>query len=252
MSVRGLFFRVCVSAVAALLSAGVPQAVSAPHGADSIAVEARTARAAKTRHGDRRPLDRRAHVGYEGWERIIPTHVKVQYAGGMGFMSAGVGWDYGRKCRWETDVMAGFLPKAYSDRTHATFTMRQNYIPWSIGLSDRIALEPLTCGVYLNIISGEDYWVREPEKYPNEIYYGFTSRLRTYLYVGQRVTYLLNGDSAVRGITLYYELAANDLDIIAKCGNRSLALSDMFYFSFGVKLQFFRADVSGAARLPRD
>ena len=34
-----------------------------------------------------------------------------------------------------------------------------------------------------------------------------------------------------------YELSANDLDIIAKCGNRTLHLSDIVYFSFGIKFQ---------------
>ena len=79
-----------------------------------------------------RRLDMREHEGYVGFERLIPTHVKLQYAGGMGVVSLGAGWDYGRRCRWETDVMVGFLPRAYADRFHMTLTLRQNYIPWSI------------------------------------------------------------------------------------------------------------------------
>lgn len=187
-----------------------------------------------------RKLDYRDHRGYEGWERTIPTHVKAQYAGGMGFMSFGCGWDYGRKCRWETDVLVGFLPKAYSDKFHMTFTLRQNYIPWSIRCCDRLAIEPLSCGVYFNIISGEDFWVREPDRYPGDKYYNFTSRLRTYFYVGQRLTYYMKHNTLLRNITIYYELSANDLDITAKFGNHSLSLSDIVYFSVGIKFQLFR------------
>lgn len=29
-------------------------------------------------------LDFREHRGYRSWKRLLPTHVKVQYAGGMG------------------------------------------------------------------------------------------------------------------------------------------------------------------------
>ena len=116
-------------------------------------------------------LDYREHRGYDGWERLIPTHVKAQYAGGMGLMSLGCGWDYGRKCQWETDIFVGFLPKAWSDRTHTTFTLKQNYIPWRIRCCDRFAVEPLSCGIYLNLITGEDYWVREPDRYPGDSYY---------------------------------------------------------------------------------
>lgn len=186
------------------------------------------------------PLDRREHQEYDGWKRILPTHVKAQYAGGMGFMSFGAGWDYGRKCRWETDLLVGFLPKTYSDEFHLTFTIKQNYIPWSIRCYDRLAIEPFTCGIYLNVISGQDYWVREPDRYPGDSYYGFTSRVRTHVYVGQRLTYYLKNNCLLRNITLYYELSANDLDIIAKCGNKSLKLSEIVYFSVGIKFQLFR------------
>ena len=187
-----------------------------------------------------RRLDMRVHEGYVGLERLIPTHVKLQYAGGMGVVSFGAGWDYGRKCRWETDVMIGFLPRAYADRFHTTLTLRQNYIPWSIRCCERFAVEPFTTGLYLNFISGEDYWVREADKYPGDSYYGFTSRLRAHLYVGQRFTYYLKNDGLLRNITLYYELSANDLDIIAKCGNKSLDLSEIVYFSLGIKFQLLR------------
>lgn len=185
-------------------------------------------------------LDRRVHQGYESWERPLPTHVKAQYAGGMGFLSFGAGWDYGRKCRWETDILIGFLPKAYSNRTHTIYTLKQNYIPWSISCCDRFAIEPLTCGVYLNLISGEDYWVWEPDRYPDAKYYWFTSRLRTFFYIGQRFTYYLKSETLLRNITLFYEFSVNDLDMVSAFGNRSLGISDIACFSVGIKFQLFR------------
>ena len=36
-----------------------------------------------------------------GWNRLIPKYQNVQYAGSMGLLSLGVGWDYGRKKQWE-------------------------------------------------------------------------------------------------------------------------------------------------------
>lgn len=46
--------------------------------------------------------------------------------------------------------------------------------------------------------------------------------------------------STLRNITLFYELSSNNLDIIAKFGNKSLHLSDIVYFSAGIKLQLMR------------
>lgn len=103
------------------------------------------------------PLDRRLHRGRQGWERIIPTHVKAQYAGSMGLLSLGFGWDYGRKCRWETDLMVGYVPRYSTRRGHATLTLKQNYIPWSLYASDRFSFDPLYGGIYLNTIFGHEF-----------------------------------------------------------------------------------------------
>ena len=40
-------------------------------------------------------------------EALIPTHTKIQFAGNMGLLSFGTGWDYGRRNQWETDVFFG-------------------------------------------------------------------------------------------------------------------------------------------------
>lgn len=190
-----------------------------------------------------RRFDFRVHEGYEGWARIQPTHVKVQYAGGMGVVSIGSGWDYGRKCRWETDLMIGLLPRSYSEAAHTIYTLKQNYIPWSIRWG-RLGIEPFSCGLYVNLITGEHYWVREPERYPGTSYYGFTSRMRTHIYVGERLTYYPRKRSIFRSLTWFYELSANELDIATKFGNRSMRLSDIVYFSTGVKVQL----MSGSSR----
>ena len=39
--------------------------------------------------------DKRVHRYRRAWEALIPTHTKLQYAGGMGLLSWGIGWDYG-------------------------------------------------------------------------------------------------------------------------------------------------------------
>lgn len=54
------------------------------------------------------------------WEKIIPRYSKLQYAGSMGMLSLGTGWNYGRD-HWETDIWLGLVPR-YSDR-HAMATL---------------------------------------------------------------------------------------------------------------------------------
>ncbi|MDR2705052.1 MAG: hypothetical protein LBC02_04655 [Planctomycetaceae bacterium] len=121
------------------------------------------------------------------WNRLIPTHSQLQYAGGMGLLSGGVGWDYGKN-RWETEVFLGFLPRYSTKETKWTFTLKQNYIPWEIDAGKNFSLFPLSCGVYTNSIFDEDFWVSAPDKYPNQ-YYSFSTKLRFYVCLGQRVAY---------------------------------------------------------------
>lgn len=187
-----------------------------------------------------RCLDQRAHIGYSGWQQIIPTHVKTQYAGGMGLASIGAGWDYGKKCRWETDVMVGFLPKHYSEDFALTFALKQNYIPWSIRCHERFSIEPLTASLYVTLLSGDNYWMSEPDRYGGP-YYRFSTRMRINMGFGQRATYhLKNHGGLLRSITFYYEFHACDLDIIAKFTNKELKMEDIAYFSFGLKFHLMR------------
>ena len=73
--------------------------------------------------------DNRVHRFRKNWERIIPTHAKIQYAGNMGLLSFGTGWDYGKRNQWETDILLGFIPKYSSKKTKVTMTLKQNYMP---------------------------------------------------------------------------------------------------------------------------
>lgn len=187
-------------------------------------------------------LDSRVHLYHGGIKNIIPTHVKCQYGGGNGLIYVGCGWDYGEKCRWETDCCVGILPKAFADKTHITFTLKQNYIPWSISFftSDRVFIEPLSCLASVGLISGEEFWGREPSKYGGK-YYNFATRVRLGLGVGQRLVYnIRDKHSAIKSFTLYYELLVNDLDFLAFVTNKSIKLSDIITFSAGIKVQIFR------------
>ena len=58
-----------------------------------------------------------------GWNRLIPKYQNVQYAGSMGLLSLGVGWDYGRKKQWETEIMFGLVPR-FSSNFHVETKLR--------------------------------------------------------------------------------------------------------------------------------
>lgn len=185
-----------------------------------------------------RKWDRRVHLKYKGWQRLKPTHAKYQYAGGMGVSSIGVGWDYGKRCQWETDFFVGYLPRKYANKFRLTFTVKQNYIPFNISFNDHWFIEPLYCGLYVTTIAGEEFWKKEPGRYPNK-YYNFSTKLRPYIFIGQRIGFSPQ-HKVLRNISLFYEIGTCELYIISKATNKALSMKDILRFSFGAKIQLFR------------
>ena len=114
--------------------------------------------------------DNRVHHYRDAWGALIPTHFKLQYAGGMGMLSAGIGWDYGKRGQWETDLLFGFIAKHSSRRAKMTMTLKQNFIPWSVYLGKGFSLEPLTTGIYFNTVFGSEFWNHQPDRYPSGYY----------------------------------------------------------------------------------
>ena len=184
--------------------------------------------------------DKRIHRYRGHWEKLIPTHTKVQFVGNMGLLSFGTGWDYGKKNQWETDVFLGFIPKYDSKRTKVTITLKQNYMPWSLNLGRGFSTEPLTCGIYFNTVFGNEFWVHEPDRYPKG-YYGFSSKIRSHIFLGQRLTYDIDPQRryTAKSITFFYELSTCDLYLISAATNSYLRPRDYLSLSFGLKLQLF-------------
>ena len=87
-----------------------------------------------------------------------------------------------------TDILLGFIQKYSSKKAKVTMTLKQNYMPWSINIGKGFSTEPLTCGLYVNTVFGDQFWVNEPERYPKG-YYGFSSKVRFHVFMGQRLTY---------------------------------------------------------------
>ncbi len=178
-----------------------------------------------------------------GWSKLIPDYSKLQYAGGMGMLSVGVGWDYGKNRQWETDVFMGFVPRFTGKHGHATFTVKENYYPWEIGLSPirnttAWTLEPLSLSLYVNKIFGNgEFWTKQPDKYPDK-YYVLATNLRFNLAVGQRINLAVRHPHFAHTVSVFYEVGTNDLYLICAIQNKTLKLHDIFSLSLGLKFQF--------------
>lgn len=194
--------------------------------------------------------DKRVHRYRKSWESLIPTQFVVQNAGNMGALSAGIGWDYGKRRQWETDLLFGYIPEFHSSRGKLTITLKQNFIPWSISLtphtshlqphtSDTWSIEPLTASLYTTTVYGHEFWRSQPSRYPVNYYRFLSTRFRLNVALGQRLTWQIPAGRRkyAKSISLFYEVSTCDLYIRAKFQDSSVPLTDILGLSLGIKLQ---------------
>lgn len=180
--------------------------------------------------------ERRRENYRSGWEKMIPKYQVLQFAGSIGLVSLGTGWDYGKSKQWETDFLLGIIPRFSSDQTKVTLTLRECYMPWKVRLKGGWDFKPFSVSVGMSTVLDDDFWVKEPEKYPTP-YYKFSTRVRFLLSVGQRFTLHQGKDMWFKRISFYYELGTCDLYLISAFTNKYLKPGDILNLSFGIKFQ---------------
>ncbi len=176
----------------------------------------------------------------KSWLNLIPAYNKIQFAGNMGLVSIGTGWQYGKNKQWETDVFLGLIPTHQSKKAKMTFTIKENFTPWKVWENDKFYFEPLSCGLYFNTVFSDEFWSKAPDKYPNG-YYWFSTKIRTNIFIGERITFKIPNSKRIfaKYITLFYEISTHDFAIIQAVKNNSLTPEDYLTLSFGIKVGWF-------------
>lgn len=211
---------------------------------DSLIVRSDTTVVSKREKELLEKIDRYEHR-LERYQRffhsLTPDFVRFQYAGSVGLLNVGCGWEYGKRDQHETDIMLGYVPEYDKDSHFFTFTLRQTYVPWTKPLYPGvITFQPLSCGVFLNSVLDSDYWTREPERYPDASYYRFSSKIRVHVFIGQRYTLHIPKHKRILSskVSAVWELSTCDLYVVSKAVNKTLPFWKTLSLSLGLKYDF--------------
>lgn len=204
-------------------------AIASAFGADGVMAAEYSDSIALARYHQR--MERRM----EHWNRLIPNLFTIQYAGGTGMFSVGPGWDYGSHDQWETHILIGYLPKRYHGKSYWTATLKESFLPWTLFREHLVDVKPLVVSVGINSILHGDFWSSEPDRYP-EGYYGFSSRVRFHLGIGQRITLNIPEHRRYLGreLSVYYEVSTCDLYVRQKILNGRIPFKDIITLGIGV------------------
>jgi hypothetical protein len=167
----------------------------------------------------------------------VPDYTKIQFAGAIGFLSAGTGY-INKTGKSETELMVGFLPKSIGGDHLISATLKTNRIPWKTELNENWTLLPFQFGGYLSYTFGSEFNTFLPDRYPSG-YYWWSSSLRIGMFFGSRFRYRPDTDNPFKSIDFYYEVGTYDLKFLSYVQNvESLTFLDVVNLSFGIRLEF--------------
>lgn len=172
---------------------------------------------------------------------LIPDEAIVQYAGSIGYLSAGAGYDIFGNKRGNLSFHYGYVPGSKGGELHIA-TVKLGYKPWKINLKDWAKLYPFNPGFFATYTFHKDLGLFFPKgQYPGDYYY-WSEAIRPHLSFNTELELkppkaLKN--SGIRALGLYIEANTNDFYLINYLQNVSaLRMYDIFQLGIGLKVKF--------------
>lgn len=168
----------------------------------------------------------------------VPDFVTAQYAGSIGVVSAGVGYEI-LKHKANADLLFGYVPSSLAgERPLRTVTLKFTAEPTKIRLSKRTDIHPLTIGTYFSYTFGREFSSDLPSWYPTG-YYWWSEAVRVNLFIGGNVRMASNRIKSGSRITAYYEIGTNEIKLVSYAQNKSaLNIWSILHAGIGVKYHF--------------
>lgn len=98
----------------------------------------------------------------------MPDYIKIQYAGNIGFLSVGAGYEWWREIS-QTDILYGYVPECKGEATIHTFTIKNTFRLYQFNIKQKYNISPIL-GFSVSLEPGQNSYLRVPDKYPEGYY----------------------------------------------------------------------------------
>jgi hypothetical protein len=98
---------------------------------------------------------------------FVPHWGQFQFAGNIGFLSAGAGYTFWRQ-RLQASLLYGYLPRSVGGARVHTFSLKANVAIWKLRLQNSV-LQPYLGGTF-SWDTGLNGWTRLPDHFPGGYY----------------------------------------------------------------------------------
>ena len=113
---------------------------------------------------------------------LVPDHFPLQYAGNIGFASAGFGYGLAHD-KLEMDFMYGYVPKDFGGPLNS-ISLKSTWIPFKPVPMGALTMDFFSTGLVLNYSLGEQFFfiASTQDRYPAR-YYDHSSALRFGIFI---------------------------------------------------------------------
>ena len=166
---------------------------------------------------------------------FLPKYIKLQYAGGIGFMSVGVGYTF-IKNRLDVTMFYGYVPKVFSITDLHSISLQLTGKLLKFDINENIQILPLNFGWYAHHTFGSEFWITLPDKYSKGYYWWSPGRNAGIFIGGEIKTKLFASKMPASGTAFYARIGSRGLYLASKFGNSSIPLKDILELGFGIAI----------------
>lgn len=168
---------------------------------------------------------------------ITPDNIGMQYAGSIGYMSLGVGYNLFKE-KTNLSFHYGYVPEIKGGELHIA-AVKFEYKPFAIKISDKLIFHPLNPVIFASYTFGKNFGFKFDRDIYAKGYYFWSPALREHLGLSSEIKILGDKSSKIKSISLYAEANTNDLYMVSWFENRTTTpLHYIFQMGFGVRMNF--------------
>ena len=169
------------------------------------------------------------------YKKFLPDYVKLQFAGGIGFISPGLGYTFFNN-KLDISLFYSYLPKSITVDDLHSISLQFTGKLLQFSLSENIDVYPLNVGIFAHHTFGSEFWIKQPDKYSKGYYWWYPGINAGFFLGGEIKTKLFANKTPASGTAFYVRVGSRGLYVASKAGNSSIPLKDIIELGFGVAI----------------
>ncbi|MEJ7557721.1 MAG: hypothetical protein WKF66_05385 [Pedobacter sp.] len=172
---------------------------------------------------------------------LIPEDVIIQFAGSIGYLSVGAGYELFPNKRGNIDINYGYVPESKGGSLHIV-TAKFAYRPFVINISNWAKVYPFNPGLFVRYTFNKNLGFNfDTVQYPKGYYY-FSEAARPHLSFSNEFQ-LTKGKvldrTGLKALSIYSEFNTNDYYLVNFFQNSTaLSVTDIFKLGIGIRAKF--------------